>query len=140
MTSVCIFIGCWPWSIKGHTRRWREIHVSRLLFLFSCPKNPSINHLNFYCIKQRLHFSVCVYCNRSQKTSQRACKEPTVTPLDFVSCRTFLFFTRVTSSVIYYSTHTEKNVIYLLIIYIYIYIYVCVYIIIITLFGQVLCI
>ena len=75
VTSVCIFIGCWPWSIKGHTRRWREIHVSRLLFLFSCPKNPSINHLNFYCIKQRLHFSVCVYCNRSQKTSQRACKE-----------------------------------------------------------------
>ena len=33
----------------------------------------------------RLHFSVCVFCNRSQKTSQRD---------DFVSCRTFLFFTR----------------------------------------------
>ena len=117
-------------------------HVSRLVFLFSCPKNPSINHFNFYCIKQIDYIFPCVYqyCNRSQKTSQRACKEPTVTPLDFVLCRTFLFFTRVTSSVIYYSTHTEKNVIYLLIIYIYIYIYVCVYIIIITLFGQVLCI
>ena len=27
VTSVCIFIGCWPWSIKGHTHRWRQIHV-----------------------------------------------------------------------------------------------------------------
>ena len=25
-------------------------HVSRLVFLFSCPKNPSMNHLNFYWI------------------------------------------------------------------------------------------
>ena len=39
VTSVFIFIGCWPWSIKGHTHRWvaRQIHVSRLVFLFSCP-------------------------------------------------------------------------------------------------------
>ena len=42
-------------------------HVSELVFLFSCPKNPSINHLNFYCIKQLdEHFSVCVYCNKEQ--------------------------------------------------------------------------
>ena len=27
-------------------------HVSRLVFLFSYLQNPSINHLNFYCIKQ----------------------------------------------------------------------------------------
>ena len=32
MTSVGIAIGCWPWSIKGHTHRWRQIHVSRLVF------------------------------------------------------------------------------------------------------------
>ena len=35
-----------------HTDGVTSDHVSRLVFLFSCPKNPSINHLNFYCIKQ----------------------------------------------------------------------------------------
>ena len=50
---MCNFIGCWPWSIKGHAHRWHQTtpyHVSRLLF--SCPQNYSINHVNFYCIKQ----------------------------------------------------------------------------------------
>ena len=37
---------------KGHTHRWRQFHVSRLVFLFSRTHNPSINHLNSYCIKQ----------------------------------------------------------------------------------------
>ena len=155
MTSVGIFIGCWPWSIKGHTSElhiyiyiWSEIfrspdrakseackygghggsklrrfqspcaiftirvnmkdrvgrlrrrklgpplaaifgftrwpedlttdiyrahwdthtddvkstsdHVSRLVFLFSCPKNSSVNHLNFYCMKQIDYIFSCV--------------------------------------------------------------------------------
>ena len=111
VTSVCIFIGCWPWSIKGHTHRWRQIlaiHVSRLVFLFSCPKNPSINHLDFYWIKtNRLHFPVCVYCNRSQKTSQRVKDNSHATRLRLVSYF-FCSLHAVTSSVIYYSTHTEK--------------------------------
>ena len=54
VTSVSIFFGCRLWSVRGHTHRWRQIHVrqvSRLVFLFSCPPNPSINHFNFYCIK-----------------------------------------------------------------------------------------
>ena len=38
----------------------------------------------------------------------------TVTPLDFVSCRTFCSVHVVTSSVMYYSTHARRNVIYLL--------------------------
>ena len=77
VTSVGIFIGCWPWSIKGHTHRWCQIHLrSRqqtcFSFSYTCRKNPSINHLNFYCIKQIDTFSrVHVYCNKSQKTSQR---------------------------------------------------------------------
>ena len=72
VTSVCIFIGCWPWSIKDDAHRWRQFHVSRFVFLFSWPKNPSINHLNVYWIKQIDNiFSVSVYCNRPQKTSQR---------------------------------------------------------------------
>ena len=35
---------------------------------------------------------MCVYCNRSQKTSERI--KTTVMQLDFVSCRIFLFFAR----------------------------------------------
>ena len=42
VTSVCIFIGCWSWSIKGHTHRWRQIHVrftsADLLFFFHAPQ------------------------------------------------------------------------------------------------------
>ena len=36
-------------------------------------KNPSINHLNFNCIKQidYIYPRVCTACKRSQKTSQR---------------------------------------------------------------------
>ena len=35
-------------------------HVSRLVFLFPCPKSPSINRLNFYCIKQIDNIFPCV--------------------------------------------------------------------------------
>ena len=39
-----------------------SIYVSRFVFLFSCSQNPSIDHLNFYCIKQinYIHFFPCV--------------------------------------------------------------------------------
>ena len=68
--------------IKGHAHRWRQIHVSGLIFLFSCPKNSSINQLNFYCIKQIDYiFSLRVHCNRSQKTSQRVKNNSHVTLL-----------------------------------------------------------
>ena len=60
-------------------------HVSRLVFLFSCPQNPSINHLNFYCIKQIDNIFLYVYCNRSQKTSQRVKNNSHATRLRLVS-------------------------------------------------------
>ena len=65
VTSVCIFIGCWPWSIKGHTQMSnpRQIHVisrQRTCFSFFMPPNPSINHLNFYCTKQTDNIFPCV--------------------------------------------------------------------------------
>ena len=63
VTSVCIFIGCWPWSIKGHTHRWRQIHVNRLGFLFSCSMILQYPPRSFGFLSHktnRLHFSVCV--------------------------------------------------------------------------------
>ena len=37
-------------------------HVQiEVCFLFSCPENLSINHLNFYCIKQIDYIFPCVY-------------------------------------------------------------------------------
>ena len=87
---MCIFIGCWPWSIKGHTRmasKPRQITSADFFLLLSCPPNPSINHLNFYCIKQLdTRLRLVLFCSLHA----------------------------VTSSVIYYSTHKRKNVIYLL--------------------------
>ena len=62
------------------------------------------------CLTNRLHFSVRVYCNRSQMTSQRVKNRSHATHL--VSY--FLFFTRcdVICDLLQY-TYTE-NVIYLL--------------------------
>ena len=59
VTSVCIFIGCWPWSIKGHT--WRQIHVrSRQQTHFSLfmPQKFFNKPFDFLLYKTKLHFSV----------------------------------------------------------------------------------
>ena len=86
-------------------------HVSRLVFLLSYPQNSSINHLNFYCIKQIDYIFPCVhmYCNRSQKTSQRVKNNSHATRICLVSY--FLFFCLYITD---YSTHARKIVIYLL--------------------------
>ena len=54
-------------------------HVRRFVFLFSCTKNPSINHLNFYCIKQIDFIFPCMCIVKVTRTT-------VVTPLDFVAC------------------------------------------------------
>ena len=107
VTYVCIFIVVDRDLLKD-THRWRQIHVSRLVFLFSCLKNLSINHLNFYCIEQIDNIFPCVYCNRSQKTSQRVKNKSRHS----TSSRVVLFYSlhAVRSSVIYYSTHKQENV------------------------------
>ena len=87
-------------------------HVSRLVFLFSCPQNPSINHLNFNCIKQIDYILPCVYCNRSQKMSQCVKNNSHHS----ISSRVVLFcslHTDVICDLLQY-IHTQKNVIYLL--------------------------
>ena len=53
-----------------------------------------------------------VYCNRSKMMSQRV-KNKKSTTQDEVEWRDCCSLHAVTSSVIYYSTHTRKNVIYL---------------------------
>ena len=68
----------------------------------------------------RLHFPVCVYCNRSQKTSRHVKNNSHTTEQQshhwtshttrrrLVSCVLSCSLHAVTSYVIYYSTHTEK--------------------------------
>ena len=87
----------------------RHITSADLFFFFHAPKSFK-KALKFLSYKTtRLHFSVCVYCNRQQKTSQHVKNNNQAT-------RVVLFCSlhAVTSSVIYYSTHTRENVIYLL--------------------------
>ena len=66
--------------------------------------------MNFYCIKQIDYIFPCV-CNRSQMTSQRVKNNSHATRLRLVL---FCPLHAVTLFVIYYSTHTRKNGIYLL--------------------------
>ena len=123
---MCTFIGCLV--VDGDllkdthadgAKSTSDHYVSRLVFLFSCPQNPSINPFEFLLHKtNRLHFPVCVYHNRSQNTPQRVknnSRHSTSSRVVF-----FCSLHAVTSSVIYYSTqvHTRKNVLYLLNIYI----------------------
>ena len=100
--------------IKGRTQMASNPHqiTSADLFYFFMPPKLFNKLFEFSLYKtNRLRFSVCVYCNRSQKTSQRV-RRTTVTAL--VSCRSFFSLHAVTLSMIYYSTHARKNVTYLL--------------------------
>ena len=61
VTSMGIFIGCWPWSIRGHTHRWRQIHVilhQRSCFSFLCPSNTSGVRVR---VKLRVKFRVVYF-------------------------------------------------------------------------------
>ena len=59
-------------------------HVSGIVSIFSCPKNSSINHLNFYCIKQIYNIFPCV-CTLINHRRCHSVERTTITPLDFVS-------------------------------------------------------
>ena len=82
----------------------RAFIIMDVKFLIRC-------RVNLY-LTNKLHFPVCVYCNRSHVTSQRA-KNKKVrheTKSSGVDCCSLH---AVTSYLIYYSTHTRENVIYL---------------------------
>ena len=112
VTSVSIFIGFWPWTIKGHTYRWRQIHVrsrQQTCFSFFMPQKSFNKPFKFLLYTtNRLHFPACVYCNRPQKTSQHVNNNSHTTRRRLVSCVLSCSLHAVTSYVIYYSTHTEK--------------------------------
>ena len=105
LEDVGIVICCCPWTTKGHTHRWRQIHVrshvSKLVFLFSSPNKPIFSNKPFPLLlhkTNRLHFSVCVYCNGSQKTRLRL-----VSYLFFTRCD-LLQYTRSEKCYLYLST------------------------------------
>ena len=74
-------------------------NVSRFVFLFPFPKNPSINHLNFYCWKQIDNIFLCVYCSSH------------ATPLSLVSYFSFFTCCDVICDLLQYR---RENIIYLL--------------------------
>ena len=67
--SVCIFIGCWLWSIKGHTQMTSNPR-QRTCFSFSMPPETFNKPFEFR--------------DRSQKTSQRVKNNSYATRLHFV--------------------------------------------------------
>ena len=90
----------------------RQITSADLFFVFHARKS-FVNPSEFLLHKtNRLHFSVRVYCNRSQKTSRCVKNNSHAARLRLVSYF-FVLCKEQKSSVIYYSTHTRKNVIYL---------------------------
>ena len=113
---MCIFIGCWPWSIKGHTHRWRQIHVrsrQRTCFSFFMPqtfrkifKKP----IEFLLYKTNTVDYVRVYCNILQMTWQRVKNNSHATRLRLVSYF-FVVHTlwRHLWTVNYYSTYVRKE-------------------------------
>ena len=88
----------------------RQITSADLFFFSHAPKSFNKPLQIFLYKTNRLHFSVGVYCNRSQKTSQRVKNNSHTTQLRLVSY--FLSFTRyaVICDLLQY-THTRKNVI-----------------------------
>ena len=81
--------------------------------LFFMPQKFFNKQLEFLLYKtSRLHFSVRVYCNRSQKTSQRVKNNSRATRLRLVSY--FLVLYTLWRHLWSITVHTRKNVLYLL--------------------------
>ena len=100
------------WCIKGNTHRRHQIHVrSRQQTCFSFFMPPKSFNKSFECLlhkTNRLHFSVCVYCNRSQKTSQRVKNNSHATRFRLVSYFFVLYTLWRHLWSITVHTHTEK--------------------------------
>ena len=90
-----------------------QIMSADLFFFYHAPKSFN-KPFEFLLYKtNRLHFSVRVYCNRSQKTSQSVKNNSHTTWLCLVSYFLFFIHGGIICDLLQY-THTWKNVIYLL--------------------------
>ena len=68
---LCAFSLVVDHDLLKDTHRWRQITSADLFFFFRAPKSFN-KPFEFLLYKtNKLHFLVCVYCNRSQRTSQR---------------------------------------------------------------------
>ena len=98
-------------DLLKYTHRWRQIQVrsrQQTCFSFSMPRKFFNKPFEFLLYKTNiLHFPVCVYCNRSQKTSQRVKNNSHATRLRIVSY--FLFFTRCCKSSLGFLGHLITN-------------------------------
>ena len=95
---------CWPWCIKGHTHTDDVKSTSDYDSGFSFLVPQKSFNRPFECLlykTNRLHFSVRVYCNRSQKTSQRVKNNSHAIRLRLVSY--FLY----TLHTVMYNMHTS---------------------------------
>ena len=101
----------------------RQITSADLFFFFHAP-NPSINHVNFYCIKQVDYIFRCVCSVIDHRRRHVTCKEQQ-SRHSKSSLVVFFFFTRydIICGVLQYTQ--RKNIIYLLNIYIADFNYVC---------------
>ena len=99
---------------------WRQIRVrsrQKTCFSFLMPRKSFNKPFEFLLYKKnRLHFSMCMYCIRSQMTLQRVKNNSHATRLRVVSYFSVSLYTlwRHLWSI---TVHTRKNVIYLLSIY-----------------------
>ena len=108
-------VGCWKPGWNGCFQNLSAgCWISYPGFVQPAPGWVSITDFH---LTNRLHFPVCVcvYSNWPQMTSQRRAKNKKSMTRDEVEWRDccFLHAVSVTSSVVYYSTHTWNNVIYL---------------------------
>ena len=111
VTYLCIFIGCWPWSMKAHTQMAsnpRQI-TSADLFSFLHARKFFNKPFEFLLYKTyRLHFSVYV-CTVIDHWRRHSVERTTVTPLDIVSSRTFFVLYTLWHHLWSITVHTRKK-------------------------------
>ena len=92
--TVCIFIGCSPWSIKGDTYRWRQIHVrsrQETCFVFFVPEKSLNKPFGVVLYKRNRFPFVCTVIDHRDVT---ACKEQQSRHSTSSHVVLFLFFIR----------------------------------------------
>ena len=85
----------------------RQITSADFFFCFLCLPNSSISHLDFYCIKQIDYIFPCVCTVIDHRRRHSVCKEQQSHNSTSSCVVRFCSLHALTSSVIYYRTHTS---------------------------------